>query len=218
MLFFGYIVSSVKYSDLNDDIVQTVSDLSECNNNIPKLIIGLNEAKEYAKLNGFDFNILNNTYPNGDMWTFKKTEKREYYERDIEQFKNEIVKHQEKDVVYNYINVFKLKYNDIKRLYDIIFNNSLNKKTNYYIVSRNMLYYPIDYKNVIGLSFTHLKYIGIEKEKIIEKIRNKKFNKIYYTTSKNMRKLTNWFSNKEYVIASIFERNAKNKLSYIYIL
>ena len=72
-----------------------------------------------------------------------------------------------------------------------------------------MLYYPIDYKNVIGLSFTHLKYIGIEKEKIIEKIRNKKFNKIYYTTSKNMRKLTNWFSNKEYVIASIFERNAK---------
>lgn len=209
MLFFGYIVSSVKYSDLNDDIVQTVSDLSECNNNIPKLIIGLNEAKEYAKLNGFDFNILNNTYPNGDMWTFKKTEKREYYERDIEQFKNEIVKHQEKDVVYNYINVFKLKYNDIKRLYDIIFNNSLNKKTNYYIVSRNMLYYPIDYKNVIGLSFTHLKYIGIEKEKIIEKIRNKKFNKIYYTTSKNMRKLTNWFSNKEYVIASIFERNAK---------
>lgn len=209
MLFFGYIVSSVKYSDLNDDIVQTVSDLSECNNNIPKLIIGLNEAKEYAKLNGFDFNILNNTYPNGDMWTFKKTEKREYYERDIEQFKNEIVKHQEKDVVYNYINVFKLKYNDIKRLYDIIFNNSLNKKTNYYIVSRNMLYYPIDYKNVIGLSFTHLKYIGIEKDKIIEKIRNKKFNKIYYTTSKNMRKLTNWFSNKEYVIASIFERNAK---------
>ena len=209
MLFFGYIVSSVKYSDLNDDIVQTVSDLSECNNNIPKLIIGLNEAKEYAKLNGFDFNILNNTYPNGDMWTFKKTEKREYYERDIEQFKNEIVKHQEKDVVYNYINVFKLKYNDIKRLFGIIFNNSLNKKTNYYIVSRNMLYYPIDYKNVIGLSFTHLKYIGIEKDKIIEKIRNKKFNKIYYTTSKNMRKLTNWFSNKEYVIASIFERNAK---------
>ena len=96
MLFFGYIVSSVKYNDLNDDIVKVVSDLSECSNNsIPKLIIGLNEAKEYANLNNFDFDILNNTYPNGDMWTFKKTEKREYYERDVEEFKKMVVNYQE---------------------------------------------------------------------------------------------------------------------------
>lgn len=210
MLFFGYIVSSVKYNDLNDDIVKVVSDLSECsNNNIPKLIIGLNEAKEYANLNNFDFDILNNTYPNGDMWTFKKTEKREYYERDVEEFKKMVVNYQEKDVAYNYINIYKLKYSDIKRLYNIILNNSLKKERNYYIIDRNMLYYPIDDKNIIGISFAHLKYIGVERDKIIEKIKSKEFNKIYFTTSKNMWKLSSWFSNKEYVIASIFERNAK---------
>ena len=210
MLFFGYIVSSVKYNDLNDDIVEVVSDLSECSNNsIPKLIIGLNEAKEYANLNNFDFDILNNTYPNGDMWTFKKTEKREYYERDVEEFKKMVVNYQEKDVAYNYINIYRLKYSDIKRLYNIILNNSLKKERNYYIIDRNMLYYPIDDKNIIGLSFAHLKYIGVERDKIIEKIKSKEFNKIYFTTSKNMWKLSSWFSNKEYVIASIFERNAK---------
>ena len=210
MLFFGYIVSSVKYNDLNDDIVKVVSDLSECSNNsIPKLIIGLNEAKEYANLNNFDFDILNNTYPNGDMWTFKKTEKREYYERDVEEFKKMVVNYQEKDVAYNYINIYRLKYSDIKRLYNIILNNSLKKERNYYIIDRNMLYYPIDDKNIIGLSFAHLKYIGVERDKIIEKIKSKEFNKIYFTTSKNMWKLSSWFSNKEYVIASIFERNAK---------
>jgi len=209
MLYFGYIVSRVKYKDLNDDIVHVVGDISKCEKDIPKLIIGLQEAKEYAELNGFKFDILTHTYPNGDMWTFKKTEKREYYEEDIETFKKNVVKYQEKNVKYRYINIFSLKYSKAKKLYNIIFNNTLNRRVNYYIIDRNMLYVPLDDFNVIGISFSHLKYIGIDKEKIINKIRECGFNRVYFTTSKNMLKFSTWFSGKEYVIASIFERNAK---------
>ena len=209
MLYFGYIVSKVKYSDLQEDIIKIVGDLSECVLNIPKLIIGLEEAKEYASLNGWKFDILNHKYPNGDMWTFKKTEKREYYEEDITVFKNEIVKHQGDNITYHYIDIYNLKLNKIKKLYNILFNNLLKKNVNYFIIDRNMLYLSLDAKNVIGISFTHLNYIGINRDKIINKIKEQKHNKIYFTTSKNMWKLSDWFSGKEYVIASIFERNAK---------
>ena len=209
MLFFGYIVSKVKYKDLDEDVVHVVGDVSECERNIPKLIIGLQEAKEYAELNGFKFDILNHTYQNGDMWTFKKTEKREYYEEDIEVFKKNIVKYQENNVKYNYINIYTLKYSQIKKLYNILFNNGLNKRMNYCIIDRNMLYMALDDFNVIGISFSHLKYIGIDKEKIINKMRKCNNNRVYFTTSKNMLKFSDWFSGKEYVIASVFERNAK---------
>lgn len=210
MLFFGYIVSPIKYGDLQDDIVKVVNDQSECVKDIPKLIIGLNEAKEYAKSNNWKFDILNHTFPNGDMWTFKKTEKREFYEEDITEFKKVIVKHQESGIVYHYISIYSLPFKKVKRLYDIVFNNGLHKKTNYFIADRSMLYLSLDESNVIGLSFNHLKYIGIDRDKVIDKIKLNNSNRIYFTTSKKMWKLSDWFCGKEYVIASIFEKNAKN--------
>ena len=83
MLLFGYIISDTKYRDLSEDIVKVVKDESECTLNVPKLIVGLDKAKQYAVSHNFEFDILNRFYPNGDMWTFKKNEKREYYEEDI---------------------------------------------------------------------------------------------------------------------------------------
>lgn len=211
MLFFGYIVTEIKYSDLQEDIIKVVSSLSECTKNIPKLIVGLDKAKAYALENGFEFDILEHSFPNGDMWTFKKTEKREFYEEDVDTFKKRIVESQGSDVKYFYVNIYSLKYNKAKKLYNILFNNLLNKTINYIIIDKNMFYTCIDEKNVIGLSFSHLKYIGIEKEKIIQKLKAQKCNKIYFTTSKNMWKLKDWFYDREYIIASIFELNAQKR-------
>ena len=212
MLFFGYIVTKTKYSDLQEDVIKVVSSLSECIKPIPKMIIGLENAKEYARDNSFEFDILEHSFPNGDMWTFLKTEKREFYERDVDKFKKKIVDIQGNGVKYTYINIYSLKYTKIKKLYDILFNNLLNKTTNYIIVDRNTFYTCIDEKNVIGISFTHLDYIGINRDKVIEKLKSGKNNRVYFTTSKKMWKLKDWFYGREYVIASIFETNAQKRI------
>jgi hypothetical protein len=212
MLFFGYIVTEVKYNDLQEDIIKVVSSISDCIKPLPKMIIGLENAKKYALDNNFDFDILEHTFPNGDMWTFKKTEKRELYEEDIDTFKKRIVEYQGNDVTYYYVNIYALKYNKAKKLYNILFNNVLNKQANYIIIDRNMLYMCLDSKNVIGISFTHLEYIGISRDKIIDKLKAQKTNRLYFTTSKKMWKLKDWFYGREYIIASIFETNTQKRI------
>ena len=212
MLFFGYIVTEVKYNDLQEDIIKVVPSIPDCAKPLPKMIIGLENAKKYALDNNFEFDILEHTFPNGDMWTFKKTEKRELYEEDINTFKKRIVEYQGNDVIYYYVSIYALKYNKTKKLYNILFNNALNKQVNYIIIDRNMLYMCLDSKNVIGISFTHLEYIGIPRDKIIDKLKAQKTNRLYFTTSKKMWKLKDWFYGREYIIASIFETNAQKRI------
>lgn len=211
MLTFGYVVSDVHYKDLKDDVLQIVKDESECSiADIPKLIIGLDKAKDYAQRNGYDFDILEHVFPNGDMWTFKKTEKRAYYEKNMQEFKQYIIQEIAKHIHYYYINVYGLRLTKLKDLYHIIFDNFLQRRTNYFVIDGEMLYLALTKEKVIGISFNHLKYIGIQREKIIGKIRQKPYNKVYFTTSKNMWQLKKWFEGIEYNIAAIFFKNAKN--------
>ena len=210
MLFFGYIVSDTRCRELTEDIVKVVGSVGECKSNVPKLIVGLGNAKKYASDNGFEFDILEHTYPNGDMWTFKKTEKREFFEENLKQFKEMIIERQVDDVEYRYVNIYNTKFSKLKKLYSALMENSFNKRRNYIIIDGEMLYTAIDEKKVMGISMLHLSYIGIEREKIIEKLKKGKQNALYFTTSKNMWKMKDWFKRREYVIAAVFEKNAKN--------
>ena len=97
-------------------------------------------------------------------------------------------------------------------LYKIFFNNSLNNNLNYYLVDDNMIYTSLKQNKVIGISFNDLNYININKDKIINKLKSKPYNRIIYSTSKNMLDLKNCFRGREYVIPVIFELNKKNKI------
>ena len=163
MFLFGYIVSETKYNGLPNDIIQVVKNESECTLDVPKLIIGLSKAKEYAQSKGFEFDILEHMFPDGNMWTFKKTEKREIYEENIIEFKNYIIKSISKNINYYYINIYNLKYKDIKRLYNILFNNKFNRNINYIFIDKEMMYYCLENNNVIGISLGLIKYMGIDK-------------------------------------------------------
>ena len=90
-----------------------------------------------------------------------------------------------------------------------MFNNKTKDVINYFIIDGNMLYLSLNENNVIGISFSHLAYIGIKRDKIIDKIKNNSHNRVYFTTSRNMWDLKRWYSGSEYVIASIFMNNAK---------
>lgn len=209
MLTLGYIISDTKYSDLEEGVITVVNKEEDCYPGFPKLIVGLSKAKEYALKHGFSFDILNNTFPNKDMWTFKKTEKRDYYERDIEQFKKVVKEAICDKIKYYYINIYALKYSKAKQLYRMLFNNLLNRRINYVLVDRKMIYFPLDNDKVIGISFNHLQYIGIDKDKVIDKLKKEKSNRIYYTTSKKMWKICDYFKGNNYVIPVLMQNTEK---------
>jgi hypothetical protein len=207
MLLFGYILSDVKYNDMTDDVIKVVNNEEDCTKQVPKLVVGLDKAKEYAKFHGFEFDILEHTYPNGDMWTFKKTEKREFYEEDIKKFKEKLITLISNQVEYYYINVYNLRYSKMKKLYYMLCNNSFKRDKNYILIDKDMLYYPLECGKVIGISFNILKYIHIDKEKIIAKCRKNYYNRVIFSSNKKLWQLNKWFKGKEYVIASLLVNN-----------
>ena len=207
MFLFGYIVSETKYNGLPNDIIKVVENESECTLDVPKLIIGLSKAKEYAQSKGFEFDILDHMFPDGNMWTFKKTEKREIYEENIIEFKNYIIKSISKNINYYYINIYNLKYKDIKRLYNILFNNKFNRNINYIFIDKEMMYYCLENNNVIGISLGLIKYMGIDRDKIISKIKSGKNNSIVFSSNKKLWQLKDWFNGMEYIIPSLLTNN-----------
>ena len=207
MFLFGYIVSETKYNGLSNGIIQVVKNESECTLDVPKLIIGLSKAKEYAQSKGFEFDILDHMFPDGNMWTFKKTEKREIYEENIIEFKNYIIKSISKNINYYYINIYNLKYKDIKRLYNILFNNKFNRNINYIFIDKEMMYYCLENNNVIGISLDLMKYMGIDREKVISKIKSGKNNSIVFSSNKKLWQLKDWFNGMEYIIPSLLTNN-----------
>ena len=207
MFLFGYIVSETKYNGLSNGIIKVVKNESECTLDVPKLIIGLSKAKEYAQSKGFEFDILDHMFPDGNMWTFKKTEKREIYEENIIEFKNYIIKSISKNINYYYINIYNLKYKDIKRLYNILFNNKFNRNINYIFIDKEMMYYCLDNNNVIGISLGLMKYMGIDREKVISKIKSGKNNSIVFSSNKKLWQLKDWFNGMEYIIPSLLTNN-----------
>lgn len=207
MFLFGYIVSETKYNGLPNDIIQVVKNESECTLDVPKLIIGLSKAKEYAQSKGFEFDILDHMFPDGNMWTFKKTEKREIYEENIIEFKNYIIKSISKNINYYYINIYNLKYKDIKRLYNILFNNKFNRNINYIFIDKEMMYYCLENNNVIGISLGLMKYMGIDREKVISKIKSGKNNSIVFSSNKKLWQLKDWFNGMEYIIPLLLTNN-----------
>ena len=207
MFLFGYIVSETKYNGLSNGIIKVVKNESECTLDVPKLIIGLSKAKEYAQSKGFEFDILEHMFPDGNMWTFKKTEKREIYEENIIEFKNYIIKSISKNINYYYINIYNLKYKDIKRLYNILFNNKINRNINYIFIDKEMMYYCLENNNVIGISLGLMKYMGIDREKVISKIKSGKNNSIVFSSNKKLWQLKDWFNGMEYIIPSLLTNN-----------
>ena len=187
----GTIVSKRKINDVVG-FVEIVNDITEVNNPTkPILVIGLNEAKKLKE----DFCILEKELDKDLFWTFGKTEKRNDHEKDIDKFYEYILNKEIENIKYYYINFFKLRYNKIKNILNII-NNENNK---YIYINKNIIY--IYYSNyIMGISLTVLEYLGIDKKKIFHRLKRNPKNIIQYQTpflTDKMRKVVN---NKKYII------------------
>ena len=187
----GYIVSSRKIKGLNA-FVECVNDISLADTSKPVLIVGINKAKEYGKDN---FSILKKEIAENVYWTYNKTEKRDIFEKDIENFQKLIIFNIINNINYYYVNIIKLNYTRIKNLYNILFSSNKN----YIYINKDMIYINYNSNNVLGISLKILEYCGIKKEKIIDKIKSFE-NNVFYNSDFKWISLLKYIDNKKYAI------------------
>ena len=197
----GYIVSRTKISDLKG-FVEQVNDISLTDLAKPILIVGYKEAKKIASEEGKEFDILNKSLDNNLFWTFKKTESKSDFEKDIIKFYNYIINNIIYNINYYYINIYKLKYSKIKKLYNII--NSNTKR--YIYINSGMIYFLYENKTILGLSLKMLKYAGIKPDKIISKIKSNTSNIIYDDDFPLARELKKEIGSKKYALPYLISK------------
>ena len=191
MSCLGYIVSDSKIKNLKG-FVEQVSDVSLADLTKPTLFVGVENARKNIE----GFSILKKKYGDNIFWTYKKTEKRVDFEDDINYFYNNIIYNISCNIKYYYINILKLKYNKIKKLYNILFSS--NKK--YIYISNNMIYILYKNNDILGISLNLLEYIKIKKEKILDKLYSNKNNVICTDVSQCIKSIKNEIGNNRYVV------------------
>lgn len=190
MKTLGYIVTDKKLTKI-DGFVEQVNDITLADSTKPILVIGWKNAKKYS---GYK-SILDKSLGNNVYWTFSKSESRSDFERDIEKFYNIIYNNILNNIEYIYINIYKLRYSKLKKLYNIIFSEHLK---NIYI-SNNMIYIPFE-GNILGLSLELLEYCRINKDKIINKIKSNPNNIVFEDNDKSIFKIVKQLGNKKYAL------------------
>jgi len=186
----GYIVTDKKINNVKD-FVGVVDDISLADPTKPVLLVGIENAKKNIK----NFSILNKKVNDNLFWTFKKTEKRVDFENDINYFYNYIIYNITRNIKYYYINILKLKYNKIKKLYNILFSG----EKNYIYISNNMLYVLYN-GSVLGISLSILEYINVDTKKIFKKLYSNENNIICTNASDCVKSIKAEIGNKKYVV------------------
>ena len=190
-MVLGYIVTDRKLKNI-DGFVEQVDDISLANPTKPILIVGWKNAKKDPRYSS----ILDKQLDENTFWTFSKTESRADFEEDLKVFYNYIYNNILNNIIYNNINIFKLKYNKIKKLLNIIKNKNI-------YLSNNILYIPHE-GGILGLSLSILEYCHIPREKVLDRIKKLNAN-IIEDSGKFIFKLSKQLGNKKYAIPYFIE-------------
>ena len=168
-MFLGRIISNSKQLDVPLFIEIT----DKCDNySIPTLIIGKKRAIELfsaENIHVLDKKIQENVY-----WTFAKNERRVDFEEDLKNFINLLVKKIDFSVNYYFINIFTEKYSFLKKFINYIYSDELKSV---YVTKKHIYIYSG--KSVIGLSRYDLDYIGVDSDKVINKIKSNPKNIVF---------------------------------------
>lgn len=198
MIVLGYIVSDRKIKGVKG-FVEFKNDLSSLDTTKPVLIVGLKRAKEYC---GDKFNILNKKISDKVYWTFKKTEKREDFNTDIETFYNKCFENLFNQVKYCYVNIFNLSFGDAKKFINVF---KTDDKIIVYI-NKGMFYFLYGESKVYGISLRILKYCGINVKKHIAKLKKNHHILIYDNTDKFVMDIRNLFITNEYILPYLISK------------
>lgn len=191
MKILGYIVTEHKMRGI-ESFVEQVNSIELADSTKPILLISWKNAKKHPKYT----NILDRKLDTNLFWTFSKSENRSDFERDLEKFYAYIFTNISETVTYYYVNILKLRYTKIKKLYNII-NSNIDK--NIYINNR-MVYIPFQSDKILGLSLQILSYCGIRQSKVLSRIFKNSHNKQVDSTDRTTIKLERKLEDKKYVI------------------
>ena len=160
-MIFGNILTT---EDINIEYFNKVEDLSSIKNDLPTLIIGWEETK---RIIGEDkVSILHKSINDSLYWTFNQKERKVDFEIDIINFKNICLTQIENKIKYVYVDVLHNSKRKIKK----ILRKILDLKTTLtYINNKNMLYIFGD-NLVFGIDLNICEFIGIKKNKILNKV------------------------------------------------
>jgi hypothetical protein len=186
----GYIVTDKKLTKI-DGCVEQVNDISLADSTRPILVVGWKNAKKYS---GYK-SILDKTLGDNIYWTFSRSESRSDFEQDLRNFYDIVYNNILKNIKYIYIDISRLKYSKIKKLYNIIYSKDIK---NIYI-SNNLIYIPYE-GNVLGISLDIFEYCRISKEKVINKIKSNPSNIIFEDDDKAVFKVVRQLGNKKYAL------------------
>ena len=149
-----------------DKYIKRCTTLDEADKSIPTLIVGYEYAKRYID----KFNILKKWYPEQKLyWTFGKKERKYEYDDDIEVFYNMLIQDMCENISYKYINPLFAKYSEIKSVITLI--NSNQTKVIYNQGNKFLFLYDYKKHKVLGISLDMCEFIGVKREKIIDRFK-----------------------------------------------
>lgn len=197
MQTLGYIISKSNLK-MKFDFLKQINDLSEVKDNKPFIIIGLSEAKKIAS---DKFSILHKSFEKNHFWTFGRTEKRDEFEKDIKVFFNYVINEYINNIKYYYINIYNINFNILKRLVKLCYSSNLK----YIYIWNDMIYIQCENSSVIGLSLKIMKYMKLDCNKIINKLKINPSNIICESDTCIPYKIQQKLKNKQYVIPYIMK-------------
>lgn len=168
-MLLGQVVTSGRFEPLK--FFGKVTTLPD--NGIPTLVVGKKKAEEiFGKER---IKVLNRQISDKIHWTFSKAERRVTYEADVDNFYKDVFKSLSKKIKYNYFNIFTERLSTIKRFISFMEKGPLK----YIYLLNDHLYIYSGKDIVVGFSLKDTDYIGIPKEKILNKIKSNPANIIF---------------------------------------
>lgn len=195
MKYIANIVTTSKKYKFNN-FINIVRTLDEADTTVPTLVVGTELAKSCF---GQNINHIIRQIDENTSWTYLVTENRTVNEKDVENFKTDIVRKLQKTIEYRYFNVLTMGYYSVvKKMFRIML-----KHPDTSILFTDKMFY-ISYDNiVIGVSLDECEYIGVKKEKIVLKLR--KFFKNITSLEHFSQKIdVNFFKNNEILLSAMF--------------
>lgn len=156
----GNIVSPTTISVSEDfNVVQSINDIID---GLPTLIVGW----EYIKQNFPDYNILNRTLGPNIFWTFKRTEKRDWFEEDLFNFTEHAYKSFVSEITYIFCDPIIFSRSKILKIIKKIYSAS-------HVISYehdSMIYIFLE-KFIFGIDLNQLIFLDVNIDKLKSKIK-----------------------------------------------
>lgn len=128
---------------------------------LPTLILGF----DYVNKHYPDFDVMERKISDNLYWTVKRTEKRDKYEEDLSWFIRKVLRDLTSNINYVFVDPIQFKYSTIKKIIKKFY--AIDNKITY---QNGQMLYVYGENIIFGIDLKLLKYIGLNPNKIKEKI------------------------------------------------